>query len=338
MVCDLVMPWVIPVTLLAMNGRPYDRDFLEPTPAAHTECRLSRVGRLVLAAESGAFAPIPVGMINGTWWRGAAQPPLDPSRVIGALRQLLDEPAMPDDKLLQMAGGPISLTGSELTGDFHALAQGQRATIREAPRITRTGVPVPPAAAEPPRKPAGPLVLTSGTRRPPEPAHLIVDAVPRHLSVPEVHEEISSQIRPEGWQPPEPPSGSLLQGHRERMMARALPIAETRDESHEEDIRVAIMLRPGADPHAVQAQLARLHALSIDRDSQFPVPLPELLRSWVASRRREDIGAGLNGFEAAFQADRQEAAELAERGRPSGLNRRDRDQDRSRSRWTTRRR
>jgi hypothetical protein len=122
------------------------------------------------------------------------------------------------------------------------------------------------------------------------------------------------------------------------MMARALPIAETRDESHEEDIRVAIMLRPGADPHAVQAQLARLHALSIDRDSQFPVPLPELLRSWVASRRREDIGAGLNGFEAAFQADRQEAAELAERGRPSGLNRRDRDQDRSRSRWTTRRR
>ena len=248
MVCDLVMPWVIPVTMLAMRGRPYDRVFLEPTPAAHTECRLSQAGKLVLAAESGAVAPVPVGMINGTWWRGAAQPPLDPYRVIAALRQLIDEPGMPEEQLLRMVGGPVSLTGSELTGDFHALAQGQRTTIREAPRIIRTGVPVPPAAAEPPRKPSGPVVLTSGTDRPPKPAHLIVDAVPRHLSVPEVHEEISNQIRPEGWQPPEPPAGSLMHRHfadaREQMMARALPIVETRDESKEDDIRVAIMLAP----------------------------------------------------------------------------------------------
>jgi len=94
MVCDLVMPWVIPVTLLAMNGLPFDRTFPEPTPAWHTECRLSRAGKLVLAAEAGAVAPVPAGIINGTWWRGAAQPPLDPLRVIAALRKLIGEPGV----------------------------------------------------------------------------------------------------------------------------------------------------------------------------------------------------------------------------------------------------
>jgi len=92
-------------------------------------------------------------------------------------------------------------------------------------------------------------------------------------------------------------------------MARALPIAETRDESKGDDIRVAIMLRPGADPRAVQAQLARMDALSIDWPAQFPVSLADLLRSWVASHRHEDITTGLNRFEAAIQADRQGGSE-----------------------------
>ena len=47
--------------------------------------------------------------------------------------------------------------------------------------------------------------------------------------------------------------------------------------------------------------------------SQFPVPLADLLRSWVASHRNEDITAGLNRFEAAIQADRQEASDLTAR-------------------------
>src|SRR5712692_1406996 len=196
MVCDLVMPWVIPVTLLAMNGLPFDRTFPEPTPAWHTECRLSRAGKLVLAAEAGAVAPVPAGIINGTWWRGAAQPPLDPLRVIAALRKLIGEPGVPDSQLLQIVGRPVSLTGSELSGDFDALAQGQRVMIRESPRITRTDATVPPAPAEPPRPRTGPVVPRSGTRRREKPAHLMIDAVPRHLSVPEVYEEIRGQIRP----------------------------------------------------------------------------------------------------------------------------------------------
>jgi len=84
MVCDLTKPWVIPAPLLAISGNAGDRTFPQPAEPVHTECRLSRVGEVVVAAEAGTIAPVPAGLINGTWWRGAAQPPLDPFGVITA--------------------------------------------------------------------------------------------------------------------------------------------------------------------------------------------------------------------------------------------------------------
>lgn len=307
MVCDLATPWVVPVALVAFDASPYDRQVPEPTPARHMACRLNQAGQLVVAAEAGAIAPVPAGLINGTWWRGAAEPPLDPLRVIAALRALIGDPGLPDGQLLQIAGRPVSLTGSELTGDFDALAAGRRTTIREAARITRTGEAVPPAAAGPPRKrkPAGPFIFTDGAGRPRRPVHLIIDAVPRHFSAGELDKEISRHIRPVGWQPPEPPPGiglRLTAEDRERIAAGALPIADVRDESTEVDVRLAITLRPGADPLAVQAQLARLDALGADMAAQHLAPLADLLRSWVAVHRHEDIAASLNLFEAAVQA------------------------------------
>jgi hypothetical protein len=156
MVCDL-----------AESGGAGDRVFPWPTEPVHTECRLSRAGELVVAAEAGTSAPLPAGLINGTWWRGAAQPPLDPFAVITALRRLIDHPGLPDSQLLQIAGRPISTTHSELTGDFEALAQGRRTTIRESARIRRTHTPVPPAPAEPSLpKPAGPFKLTDSPAPP----------------------------------------------------------------------------------------------------------------------------------------------------------------------------
>jgi hypothetical protein len=307
MVCDLATPWVVPVTLVAFDASPYDRQVPEPTPAGHMACRLNQAGQLVVAAEAGAIAPVPAGLINGTWWRGAAEPPLDPRRVIAALRALIGDPGLPDGQLLQIAGRPVSLTGSELTGDFDALAAGRRTTIREAARITRTGEAVPPAPAGPPRErtPAGPFIFTGGAGRPRRPVHLIIDAVPRHFSAGELGEEISGHIRPVGWQPSEPPPGiglRLTAEDREQMAARALPIADMRDESTEAGVRLAITLRPGADPLAVQAQLARLDALGADMAAHFPAPLADLLRSWVAAHRHEDIAASLDRLEAAVRA------------------------------------
>jgi hypothetical protein len=317
MLCDLVVPWVIPVTLLAMSGRPYDRIFADPTPAAHAECRLSRAGKLVVAAEAGAIAPVPAGLINGAWWRGGAQPPLDPLRAIRALRELIKDPNVGDARLLRIVGRPVSLTDSELTGDFDALAQGQRTTIREAPRISLTGDAVPPAPAEPPREPTGPFVLTTEPGRPKRPVHIIVDAVPRHLSAPQLSQEINGRIFRDGYQPPDPPGTKLRAEIRERFAARALPIADMRDESTSNDIRLAIELRAGADPQAVRSQLASLHELVADRAAQFPAPLADLLRSWLATHRHKDITASLEQFKAAIQADRRRLRAWLPSTRPS---------------------
>lgn len=283
MLCDLVTPWVIPMPVLTMDGLPFDRTFTEPTKAIHTGCRLSRVGELALAAEARTIAPVPVGLINGTWWRGGAQPPLEAAKVIEGLRQLVGDPALPDAELLRIIGRPVSLTGSELTGDFDALAQGERTTIREAPRIT----------------------ITDGASRPGRQVHLIIDAVPRHLSALSLSQEIDSQIYAEGYQPSVPDRLKLLADKiRESFAARALPIAVLRDQSKENEIRVAITLRPGADPERVRAQLGRMKALVADRATQFSAPLADLLRSWVTDYgQQEDITTSLDQLEAAIQAD-----------------------------------
>jgi hypothetical protein len=311
LICDLVTPWVIPVALLAMDGLPLDRLFTEPTPAAHTGCRLSPVGELVLAAEAGSIGSVPAGLINGTWWRGALRPPLDPFRVIPVLRRLVDDPGFPDNELLQLVGRPVSLTGSELTGDFQALADGRRTTIREAPLITRTAAPVPPAATRARQEESNSAQArahTAGDMPSRKSAHLIIDAVPRQVNAAELHAEISRRIYPDGWQPTEPPPDLPVRvpvaAIRRDFAARALPIAALRDESKGDNVRFAIRLRPGADPRKVQEQLAGMKALTADLPSQFPAPLADLLRSWVAAHRHEDIAASLDQLEAAILAGR----------------------------------
>ena len=304
MVCDLTKPWVIPVPLLAISGNAGDRTFPQPAEPVHTECRLSRVGEVVVAAEAGTIAPVPAGLINGTWWRGAAQPPLDPFGVITALRHLIDDPGLLDSQLLHFAGGPISTTGSELTGDFETLARGRRTTIREAARITRTDAPVPPAPAEPSGK-RGPFKLTDSPGPRPRPVHLIIDSVPRHICEPDLVEEIAGAIRPEKWDPPYPPAGTppqLAELH-DRLAASVLPIAEIRSESRQAYIRLEIRLRPGSDPLRVLAQLSRMDGLAVGLAAQFPAPLGGLLRSWTNACRHEDITASLDQLEAAIRAD-----------------------------------
>jgi hypothetical protein len=89
--------------------------------------------------------------------------------------------------------------------------------------------------------------------------------------------------------------GSILRRHfpgvREQMIARALPIAETRDK--EDDIHVAIMLRPGADPlNAPSAQIqisGRDRCLRVTvRTHTQPSDRAELLAPLIGERRHPE--------------------------------------------------
>lgn len=90
---DLALPWKVPVRLVHGQG-----NYGEPSddqPASHfryTESRLSRAGEVVLAAERGEPALVPVGLINGSTHRDGTRPPFRPERIIEAARQAIRRP------------------------------------------------------------------------------------------------------------------------------------------------------------------------------------------------------------------------------------------------------
>jgi hypothetical protein len=152
---DLARSWVIAVPTIDAAGNIGDREFPASAPR-HVQCRASRAGQAILDAEAGRLAPVPAGLINGTAYRGGTQPPLEPARVIAALRHILDHPGTPDRDILAIAGPPFSVTGATVTGDLDALAAGQQIMLRQTGRITLTGHPIPEPRPRTPPAPGQP--------------------------------------------------------------------------------------------------------------------------------------------------------------------------------------
>lgn len=294
---DLARPWVIPVRTVAAAGNYGDRAFPSPIGPEldYFECRPSHAGQLVLDAEAHRRAPVPVGLINGTAYRGGTQPPLEPFAVLAALRRLLEEPGVRDGELVSIAGPPYSVTGCTVTGNIGALTRGRRVVLRESGRITITGVPVPHAPAEPP--PAhdaryDPLQwVVGGETFPPT---LVIESLPATTVTSEVAQEIAPRAAPRPRPAPYP-------GVERRT---PLPIASVDDQSRRE-VRIVLTLRPGSDPPAVRDQLATIRGVSAEAPRAFPAPLATLLRSWVTEHRSEDIAASLDELENAIRRDRQ---------------------------------
>jgi hypothetical protein len=70
---DLARPWMIAVRLVSGRGNFGGRGFDPPAADRYTESRPSRVGQLVLDTEAHRLAPVPVGLINGTVYRGGTR-------------------------------------------------------------------------------------------------------------------------------------------------------------------------------------------------------------------------------------------------------------------------
>jgi hypothetical protein len=128
---DQVRPWTVPVRLV--DGLGNYGDFAGDDPASHfrhTESRLSRAGEVVLAAERGDLAPVPVGLINGSAYRDGTRPPFRPERFIEAMRQVIRQPQLSGADLVQIVGMPDFLTGCAVSGDLAALAAVLRLEAR----------------------------------------------------------------------------------------------------------------------------------------------------------------------------------------------------------------
>jgi hypothetical protein len=279
---DLARPWTVPVRLVAFRGNYGEPgDGFPAAGPAYTACRLSRAAEVALAAERHQLAPVPIGLITGTRYRSTArlpwdsseatQPPLEALRVLTTLRSLVRDPGLSDTNIADLVGPPDFLTDCEVSGDLPALVEGHPTSLQLTGRIT--------AADE---------------------QHLIIESLPPDIGTAEALQEIASRASRPAW------AGAFpnLDG------ATHLPLADVEDLSELGEMRLAITLRPGADPEAMKASLRGLPVVAVEVLAAFPAPLAQLLRSWVDRHRAEDIANSLAELDSAVRQDRQRERSL----------------------------
>lgn len=115
---DLAAPWRLHLPLLDGMGNWGSQHGDPPADARYTEVRLSLVGELALAAESGEVGPVPLGLIEGSLYRDGRVPPFAPERMLEALTV-----GGPD------AGPPMMPTGGTVDGNIGDLLAGRPTTL-----------------------------------------------------------------------------------------------------------------------------------------------------------------------------------------------------------------
>ena len=132
---DLARPWKMPLLLVDGEGNFGTRGNDPAANYRYTEAGLSRAGEVVLAAERGELAPVPVGLINGNVYREGLRPPFRPLAIIEALREVIQRPRATGQDLISIVGPPCFANGCTVTGDFAAMAAGQPTTLRLEARV-----------------------------------------------------------------------------------------------------------------------------------------------------------------------------------------------------------
>ena len=124
---DLGVPWRRHLPLVELHGNAGSRWGDPPADAQYVEVRLSRYGELALAAEREEVGPVPLGLVEGSWYADGPVPPFDPERVVGALLAGATD-----------AGGP-SMPAGRVVGDVDGLLAGRVVRLRLECTISPVG-------------------------------------------------------------------------------------------------------------------------------------------------------------------------------------------------------
>jgi DNA gyrase/topoisomerase IV, subunit A len=284
---DLALPWKLPIPLIEGHGNFGGRGDDPPASAYYTEARLSPAGQVVLAAERGEIAPVPVGMINGNTHRQGMRPPFRPAAVIDAIRQVLLRPRLPGSQITSLVGPPDFITGCAVTGDLAALAAGQYAELGLHARVTLTD-----AASVRDRviKAAVPgRGLPHITRDPASPA-IVIDRFPPYANTDEILRSIADRAREHAWHARHPELGALT----------GLEIKELADLTARDDYCFACLPSDGTPPQVLRDQLLKVHGLSMYVTTRLPRPLPAMIRTWIRANQDEDLPGSLTALQNAL--------------------------------------
>jgi hypothetical protein len=237
---DLAAPWRLHLPMLDGQGNLGSQHGDPAAEPQYTELRLSPVGTLALAAERGEVGPVPLGIVEGSLYRGGPVPPFAPRAVLSALVD-----GAPD------AGPPVTPTGGTVTGMIPALLAGGPARlalgctiVTEPGRLVITEVPLGVAVSEVAVRIADRVnalnVLRDGRGR--------------------------ADYLPPGQRPErEPP-------------APVVDLRDT--SSPRVGVRIELQLRPGTDPAAARAWVESIWPVTITVDCRLPAPIRRILAEW----------------------------------------------------------
>jgi DNA gyrase/topoisomerase IV subunit A len=126
-ILDLCHPWETALRTIDFHGNAGTRDFEAANPR-YTEVRLARLGIACAEAEAGSGPPLPVGLVHGDLFKGGMRPPLDPVRLLAALRACRSGAA--DAEVCALVGPPSFPAGCLVAGDVASVHAGEHARLR----------------------------------------------------------------------------------------------------------------------------------------------------------------------------------------------------------------
>lgn len=257
---DQAQWWTVSVPLVEGRGNFGSRGFDPPAAARYTEARLSPAGAVVLAAERGEIAPVPVGLVNGNVYREGRRPPFRLAGVTAAIREVLRRPDVPDAELADIVGPPVFPTGHAGAGDLAGLAAGQETDLRLEADVT---------------------VSEDGRE-------VVVTNIPFGVSTDEVTRSIADRGN----------RYHMTRSHPEHVRPGGLPIARVRDETTEDlpNGRCVVVPETGTSAAELRDMLVEVYGVYATVRVKLPRPLPVLIRDWVRAHDSEDLTASLTAL------------------------------------------
>jgi DNA gyrase/topoisomerase IV, subunit A len=263
---DLARPWTMPLLLVDGQGNFGTRGNDPAANYRYTEAGLTRAGQVVLAAERGDLAPVPVGLINGNVYREGLRPPFRPLAIIEALREVIQRPRIAGHDLISIVGPPCFLNGCTITGDFVAMAAGRPTTLRLEARVTVSD----------------------------DQGSVLIENIPPNANPDEVATTLAERARRRAWAADHP--GLHGRTH--------LPLRDIRDKSsqaRDTDLLVCVPAR-GTAAEQLREQLMNVYGLYTTVRVDLPRSLPAMLRNWVKAHADEDLLTSLAALEDAVRS------------------------------------
>jgi DNA gyrase subunit A len=262
---DLARPWTMPLLLVDGQGNFGTRGNDPAANYRYTEAGLTRAGEVVLAAERGELAPVPVGLINGNVHREGLRPPFRPLAIIEALREIIQRPRATGQDLISIVGPPCFANGCTVTGDFAAMAAGRPTTLRLEARVRVSD----------------------------DQGSVLIEKFPPNANPDETATTLANRASMRAWAAEHP--GLYGRSH--------LPLWEIRDESSERhgDLLICVPSRE-TTAGELREQLMNVYGVYTTVRVDLPRSLPAMLRNWVKAHADEDLLTSLAALENAVRS------------------------------------